>query len=63
MEKINAIKDLYEKNQRINKELKEIDKNREYFLKKQLELEAKLSHGKKQTSKFMGSRGHLEEMG
>lgn len=63
MEKINQIKNLYDRDQEINEELKELSKSKQSFLKKEVELLEKLNNGRKQASKFMGSKGHLEEMG
>lgn len=65
MGKIKQLKNLYEKDQKINKELEEINKSKEYFLKKQSELEAKLNdvRRRKTTHHVEGKEETLETMG
>lgn len=64
MEKINQLKNLYEKDQKIDKELEEINKSKEYFLKKQGELKSKLKdvERRKATSDLIGKQATLETM-
>ena len=64
MEKIEQLKKLHKKDQKINKELEEINKSKEIFLKKQGELKAKLENVErsKTARDFIGKQATLETM-
>lgn len=65
LEVIKTLKKLYEKDQQIDKELKEISKSRDYFENKQVELQKKLTNesNENKISDFKGKRERLKTMG